>query len=339
MIYWKNKNPLTLALLSFLILSLSLVLIWFVWETDPLPVPSGDKKREVILYSSMQENQLDLIKREFESTFPDIKLTYYQAGSGKIFTKISAEMQSDSSEADLLWVADSHSYDGLIEDNMIEPYESFYAKDIPVQFRDPRNFLTPTRLLVMVFAYNTHYLEKHTIPQTWADLPGFEGLIISDPVSSGSSLTSLKILAENPKFGWSYLEKLKEGGAQLCSGSGATAYQVGVGKAMMAITPDNVALMAKMLGQSIDFIYPKDMTIAWASPIALLAKGKHKQEARTFIDFMLSDEGQRILYTAGVSPIRGPLAPRLVMQDPVDQEPGMSKKEFLMHFDDIFLNK
>jgi len=340
MMNWQNKNTLAFVLmLFFLLLTLSLVFIWFFLKTEPLPVSFEKDIREVVLYSSMQENQLDLIKREFEGTFPDIRLTYFQAGSGKIFTKISAEMQSDGFEADLLWIADPHPYDSLIENNMIEPYESFYSKDIPMQFSDPRNYLTPTRLLIMVFAYNTHYFEKQSIPQTWVDLPGFKGLIFSDPVSSGSSLTSMKMLVDNPEFGWTYLEKLKEGGAQLCSGSGATAYQVGIGKSMLAIIPDNVALMAKMLGQSIEFIYPQDITIAWASPIALLAKGKHKEEAKIFIDFMLSDEGQRILYRAGVSPIRGPLAPKIPIHALVAQDYDMPKKEFFMHFDNIFLEK
>ncbi|AEV29167.1 ABC-type Fe3+ transport system, periplasmic component [Sphaerochaeta pleomorpha str. Grapes] len=337
----KRKYRIIIALsFSFLlILSISIFLIWFLLGTKNLPVSAGSEKRKVVLYTSMQENQLDLIKREFEDTFPDIELSYFHAGSGKIFTKISAEMQSDSLEADLLWIADPLSYDRLIEEHMIEPYKSIYCEDIPLQFKDMQYLLTPTRLLVMVFAYNTHLLEKSAIPQSWAELPGFKGLILSDPVSSGSSLTSLKMLVENPEFGWSYLEKLKQGGTQLCSGSGATAYQVGEGKALLAVIPDNVALMAKQLGQSIDFVYPQDTTIAWASPIALLAKGNHKKEAKIFIDFMLSDEGQRILYSAGVSPIRGPLAPKIPLQETVTKESEISKNEFMIHFDNIFLTK
>jgi iron(III) transport system substrate-binding protein len=335
----KYKIILAASVLFFLLLSLSLFLIWFLVGNKEIAEPEVSEKRKLVLYSSMQENQLDLIKREFEDTFPDIELNYFHAGSGKIFTKIAAEMQSDSLEADLLWVADSQSYDKLIAENMIEPYESIYCGDIPRQFQDPHHFVTPTRLMVMVFAYNTHLLEKSMIPRTWADLPSFEGLLLSDPVSSGSSLTFLEMLAENPSFGWPYLEKLKEGGAQLCSGSGATAYQVGTGKALLAVIPDNVALMAKQLGQSIDFVYPQDATLAWASPLALLSKGKHRKEAKMFIDFMLSDEGQKILYTTGVSPIRGPLVSKISMQTMITEGFSISKEDFITHFDTVFLKK
>ena len=48
----------------------------------------------VMLYSSMQEDQIVAIKKGFEAKYPDIKMDYYFAGTGKVITKIAAEKQA-----------------------------------------------------------------------------------------------------------------------------------------------------------------------------------------------------------------------------------------------------
>lgn len=50
-------------------------------------------KRHVVMYSSLQELQLETLKKAFESRYPDIQLDYYCAGTGKILTKVSTERQ------------------------------------------------------------------------------------------------------------------------------------------------------------------------------------------------------------------------------------------------------
>lgn len=53
--------------------------------------PSGT----VMLYSSLKEKQLVAVKEAFEAKYPGIVMDYYQAGTGKIKTKIATEQQAD----------------------------------------------------------------------------------------------------------------------------------------------------------------------------------------------------------------------------------------------------
>ena len=48
----------------------------------------------VMLYSSMQEDQLVAIKQAFEKKYPGITMEYYFAGTSKVVTKISTEAQA-----------------------------------------------------------------------------------------------------------------------------------------------------------------------------------------------------------------------------------------------------
>ena len=54
--------------------------------------PSGT----VMLYSSLKEKQLVAVKEAFEAKYPGIVMDYYQAGTGKIKTKIATEQQAGS---------------------------------------------------------------------------------------------------------------------------------------------------------------------------------------------------------------------------------------------------
>ena len=68
--------------------------------------PSGT----VMLYSSLKEKQLVAVKEAFEAKYPGIVMDYYQAGTGKIKTKIATEQQAGQVAADLLWVGDASDY-------------------------------------------------------------------------------------------------------------------------------------------------------------------------------------------------------------------------------------
>lgn len=73
-----------------------------------------------MLYSSMQEDQLNAIKKAFEKKYPDIKLDYYFAGTGKVITKIATEAKSGQVAADVIWVGDPADYIGFKSMNILE---------------------------------------------------------------------------------------------------------------------------------------------------------------------------------------------------------------------------
>ena len=85
----------TLAILLMLALILSLSAAAFA------DGPSG----KVMLYSSMQEAQLQAIEQAFEAKYPGVDMEYYYAGGGKLVTKMTTEAQDGGQIAsDLVWL-------------------------------------------------------------------------------------------------------------------------------------------------------------------------------------------------------------------------------------------
>ncbi|HBM76054.1 MAG TPA: ABC transporter substrate-binding protein [Clostridiaceae bacterium] len=264
--------------------------------------PSGT----VMLYSSLKENQLSAIKVGFTAKYPNIKMDYYAAGTGKCMTKIATEQQSGKIAADMIWVGDPSNYVSFKEQGILEPYKSPEAENIDSKFKDPDNMFVGARLIVMGFTYNTSVPKNH-VPETWEDLlkPEFKDqIVLSDPTESGTTLYAISGLVNNSAYGWDYFKKLKENGAELESGTEATHNKVGAGAYKVCLGVDYVTNTLIKQGSTIGFAYPKKDLIAVSSPIAIIKGAKNMENAKLLYDYILSEDGQKNLAENQSTPIR-----------------------------------
>jgi len=118
----------------------------------------------VMLYSSMQEDQLLAIKKGFEAKYPHITMEYYFAGTGRVMTKIATEAQAGTVGADVIWVGDPADYISFKEIGILEKYSSPEAYAIDATYIDPEGYYTGTRLMNMGIAYNTVFVTEEEAP-------------------------------------------------------------------------------------------------------------------------------------------------------------------------------
>ena len=142
--------------------------------------PSGT----VMLYSSLKEKQLVAVKEAFEAKYPGIVMDYYQAGTGKIKTKIATEQQAGQVAADLLWVGDASDYLTFKEQGILEAYVSPESEKVPAAYKDEDDLYCGARLVVMGMAYNTQNVTEEEAPKHWKDLLNEtfrDQIIMTDP--------------------------------------------------------------------------------------------------------------------------------------------------------------
>lgn len=287
-------------LLSFalaLILVLSLTAAAFAQE------PSG----AVMLYSSLKEKQLAAVKEAFQAKYPGIVMDYYQAGTGKIKTKIATEQQAGQVASDILWVGDSSDYLTFKEQGILEAYVSPEAATIDPKFKDPDDLFVGARLIVMGLAYNVNIVTGEDIPTRWTDLLNetFRDMIImTDPTESGTTAYLVGALVNNEKYGWEFFEKLAEMGTELDSGTSGTHNNVASGGYKVCIAVDYVTQTLQSQGSPIQFVYPAEDTIAIASPIGLVKNSANQENGKLLYDFILSQEGQKVLIANDCTPVR-----------------------------------
>ncbi len=328
-------------LLSF---TIALVMLLCLASVAMAQSPSGT----VMLYSSLKESQLAALKEAFQAKYPGIVMDYYQAGTGKIKTKIATEQQAGQVAADILWVGDSSDYLTFKEQGILEAYVSPEAEAIDAAYKDPDNLYTGARLVVMGLAYNTNKVKAEDVPSKWTDLleERFRDMIImTDPTESGTTAYLVGALVNNPKYGWDFFEKLAAMGTELDSGTSGTHNNVASGGYMVCIAVDYVTQTLEGAGSPIKFVYPSEDTIAISSPIALVRNSANQENGKLLYDFILSKEGQDVLVANECTPIRdestkaGALHASEISKvalKPDEAKLAAEKLDTLDHFDQLF---
>ncbi len=319
-----------------------------------IPGSKQDKKSSggntVMLYSSMQEDQLNAIKQAFEKKYPDIKLDYYFAGTGKVITKIATEAKSGQVAADVIWVGDPADYIGFKKMGILQKYTSPEAKGIDPVFIDKEGYYTGARMMNMGIAYNPQKVSKEEAPKTWDDLldPKWKGqIVMTDPGTAGTTKYAVGALMENEKYGKAYFEKLKANGTELQSGTTATHNQIAAGAYKVGMCLDYVTENLKSKGSTIEFVYPEKDIISIYSPIALVKGAKNEANAKKLYDFILSKEGQEVLVQNNMLSVRKDVKQKNVTIEEIAKNAmkidleklAANAKNVLDEFDAIFKKK
>ncbi|MBQ3646047.1 MAG: ABC transporter substrate-binding protein [Synergistaceae bacterium] len=305
--------------------------------------PSG----KVMMYSSMQEDQLVAIKKGFEAKYPGVTMDYYFAGTGRVITKIVTEHQAGQVAADIIWVGDPSDYLSFKEEGILEKYSSPEAAAIDAKFIDVDGFYTGARMMNMGIGYNSALVTPEEAPKSWNDLldPKWEGqIVMTDPTSAGTTKYFVAALLASPEYGEEYFKKLKANGCELESGTTATHNQVAASAYKVGVMLDYVSHNLMAQGSPIGFTYlPKDL-ISIFSPIGLVKGCANMENGKLLYDFILSKEGQEILVANNLLSVRNDVNQKGVNVEEiaksamtVDLETlAKNSDKILSTFDDIF---
>ena len=223
-------------------------------------------------------------------------------------------------EADIFWGGESALFDKLVEQKLIAKLDlpKAVVDSIPVSIgtpkpiplKDPNGFWIGTVLEPYGLVYHPRVFERLGVPapKDWDDLlnPKLKGNIAQcAPTRSSSSHATYEVILqrEGDAKGWEWLRRLGGNTGIFTARSRDVPSVVSKGEfAAGFAVPSYMAFEDRLAGFDIKFVAPKT---AWITPepIAILAGSKHANAARAFIEFMLSERGQRVAMERGVFPI------------------------------------
>jgi iron(III) transport system substrate-binding protein len=218
--------------------------------------------------------------------------------------KLAAEFSAGQPRPDVLLLADAATMESLKKDGRLMPYPQAKIDGIEPGAVDPDRTYFGSKLITTGIAVNT---AAKTRPTSWADLakPEYKGQIaMPSPLYSGAAAIMLGTMTERPDLGWNYFEKLKASDAVAVRGNGAVVTAVANGEKSYGVLVDFMAFNAKAKGSPIDFIFPAEGNPAVTEPVAMLKTAQNPAAARAFVDFILSDEGQKLAVAMGYIPAR-----------------------------------
>ena len=223
-------------------------------------------------------------------------------------------------EVDIFWGGESALYDKLAEQKLLAPLglpssvmdaiPATIGKPKPIYLKDPKGFWTGTVLEPYGLVYQPTVLKRLGVPEPkdWDDLlhPKLKGQVAQcAPSRSSSSHATYEVILQRDgdEKGWAWLKRLGANTGMFTARSRDVPSVVARGEfAAGFAVPSYMAFEDRLAGFDIKFVAPKT---AWITPepIAIVAGAKHPKVARAFIEYMLSERGQRMAMERGVFPI------------------------------------
>jgi iron(III) transport system substrate-binding protein len=223
-------------------------------------------------------------------------------------------------QVDIFWGGESALFDKLSEQNLLaklglpnaiaDAIPASIGKPKPIPLKDPKGFWIGTVLEPYGIVYQPKVLQRLGVPEPkdWDDLlnPKLKGNVAQcAPTRSSSSHATYEVILQRDgdDKGWEWLKRLGANTGLFTARSRDVPSVVAKGEfAVGFAVPSYMAFEDRLAGFDIKFVAPKT---AWITPepIAVLAGAKHPKAALAFIEFMLSERGQKVAMERGVFPI------------------------------------
>jgi len=232
-----------------------------------------------------------------------VKVDIFQATTGKVMARLEAEQANP--QADILISASWDTAEDLHNRGWLLPYQSANADKVPDTLKSADYIAQGVSALGIVWNSKSGTPE----PKEWQDLtaPAFKDKVTTpDPALSGASLDLLIGLQNGiGDKAWTLFDALKKNG-MVVSGPNAQAVTPVMQGAKAAVfgAVDYVTYGNIEQGESLKVIFPASGTVIAPRPMMILKTTPHEADAKAFIDYVLSPEGQKMVADAWLMPAR-----------------------------------
>ena len=298
-------------------LALSVVLPVFL-VLMPTVAAQGEIEDTLVLVGPVYTREAEAVIRGFKEFIQreygkEVEVHYVRPGGWPVVVdKIRA--WGGTPDADVMFGAGPPAFEVLKKEGLLEKYVPATADNLPEEawglaVKDPEGYWHAFSLWYVTNIYNEKLMKKLRlpVPQTWDDLlkPEYKGYIIHTlPYASGTMHETTEIILQTRGWddGWAYFRRLAVNLVGFSTGSTDTLLKVERGEAAIGVAqPQMNAMMARADGYPIKAIVP-EVTLLIPEGVALLKNAPHPNIAKIFIEWLLSEEGQKFVLEGGYFP-------------------------------------
>lgn len=281
----------------------------------PLSLKAANRG-EVVIYTSLDQVFSEPILREFEKkTGLKVKIAYdvEAAKTTGLVNRLIAE--KNNPQADVFWNSETARTIILKKKDVLTPYFSENARDIPGAFKDPEGYWTGFAARARILIYNTDLLKKTDLPQSIFDLtqPRWANqLTMAYPLfgTTATQAAALFVYLGDEKA-QQYFKDLKTNGVMIVDGNSTSRDRIQEGIRPLGFTDTDDAHVALVNQEPVDIIFPDQGegqmgTLLIPNTAALIKGGPNPENGKLLIDYLLSKETEsRLAFADGAQiPLR-----------------------------------
>jgi iron(III) transport system substrate-binding protein len=289
-IYLESKKlflGIALAVAIFLIISV------FLFGT-----PKEEKK--VIVYVSHDQDISEPILKEFEkSSGIKVEALYDTEATKTVGLVNRLIVEKSNPRAEVFWNNEVIRSILLKNENVLQPYCSPNANDIPSIYKDKDCYWTGFAARARVILYNTEKISEKDSPNSLYDFtnPKWKGkACISNPLlGTGSALTAALFASLGDENAKEFYLKMKDNGVSILESPSMVRDQVVSGECWLGSLDTDDAHDALVAKKPVIMVFPDQDkegmgTVLFPNSVMMIKGAPHPEEAKKLIDFILTSK-------------------------------------------------
>ena len=263
----------------------------------------------------------------FEAKY-GIKVVYARANTSELSLRVINEARAGRMQADL--VDGTTTTVILRSQDLVEKW--IPKVDFPSRYVDPEGYWVASNEYVLTPGYNTDLIAKGQEPKSWEDLlaPQYKGRLAwngTPSSSSGQGFVGLVVMERGEEKARALFKELsKQNIASIKGNARQVLDQVIAGEYLVGLNIfNNHAPISKKRGAPVEWL-KLEPALAVVLPLSLTKGAPHPNAGKLLFEFIVSDDGQKIMANSGELPV----SPRVLPTEP-DLRPEIG------HFRAIYL--
>jgi iron(III) transport system substrate-binding protein len=263
--------------------------------------PAAQTGGKLVVYSPNSEGLMNATIPLFEEKY-GIEVEVIQAGTGELIKRIQSE--KNDPYADVLFGGSwSLAYDNK---DLWEPYVSPNDKNVMDAYKNTCGFITGNVLDGSCLIVNTDLIGDIKV-EGYADLlnPKLKGKIATaDPANSSSAFAQLTNILKamggyEDEKAWEFVKELFANIDGKISQSSSGVYKgVADGEYLVGLSYEDPCAQLVRDGAPVKVVYPKEGAVYLPASATIVKGAKNMDNAKLFIDFIISEEVQNIWGTS-----------------------------------------
>jgi len=274
------------------------------YPADYKSIVDGAKKEgKVVVYSTTDAKLVTPLIKDFEATYPGVKVEYGDMNSTEVYNRFVSESAAKSASADVTWSSSMDLQIKLAADGLAQAYKSPEAAALP-DWAKYKDMVYATTFEPIAIVYNKRLVPAEDVPKTHAD---FLKLLQTKGDKYNKKLTSydaeksgvgFMIVNQDaklfPQF-WDLVKAMGARGVNLQSSTGTMLERISSGENLIGYNIlGSYAITRAKKDPSIGVQITTDYNLVLSRLLFISKNAQHPNAAKLWVDYLLSKKGQTI---------------------------------------------
>ena len=271
-------------------------------------IAKAKEEKMLVYYSTTDIRDGTAVVHAFQKKYPFIEPKLFRLGSTQVVVKVLQEHRGGAHLFDVISATSFQFYE-IFKEDLFQKYESPERRAFLDDFKDKEGYWTSAYHNASVIAYNTNMVKPADLPKSYDDLlqPKWKGKMLMDNRETEWYASMIQVLGREKAV--RLMQGLAKQDLSFRPGRTLITQVLASGELPLAVNDyDHLVQSAKKRGAPIETIAAPPV-ISRVQPVGLGRYAPHPNVGKLFIDFTLSEEGQKILRSFGRSSSRKGIEP------------------------------